>query len=316
MSILPSAFSLPIAAVLVLATTGAWGASGALDLDRYKVTAIHDLPPRVPASNPAVLNAEEASAVTWNWDRETLFVIGDEGGSIVEVDKAGNLLGSMRFFGVLADPEGITYVGDDRLVVVEERLRNAVLVEYAEGALVTATTANYPRVDLGDPVGNIGIEGISYDPRDGSFVTVKEKLSQEVNRNLIDFVASGANIDPLFDPAGLGLLDLADVQTLATVAAVAGTPVADHLLLLSQESSRILEVDRSGAVLSEFDLGALSTSAEGITVDADGVIYVVDENGLEPRLFVLSPTPVPLPGALWLLGSAWVGVVLARRRVS
>jgi hypothetical protein len=71
--------------------------------------------------------------------------------------------------------------------------------------------------------------------------------------------------------------------------------------------------------VSFFNLAPLTTQAiEGVTVDELGNIYLVAEDTGTPnsRLFVLShPAPVPLPGAVWLLGSAIAGVAgFARRR--
>jgi hypothetical protein len=85
------------------------------------------------------------------------------------------------------------------------------------------------------------------------------------------------------------------------------------LLVLSQESGKILNVDRSGTVFSSLTISAdprntansLDTltvpnqSHEGITVDKNGILYVVSENGgggmNNPELWVYAPTQASVP---------------------
>jgi hypothetical protein len=116
-----------------------------------------------------------------------------------------------------------------------------------------------------------------------------------------------------------GLNSLSDVQTLSGVDGLTG-PAAGNLLVLSLDSRTLAEIDPStGTVVSFFNLAPLTAQAiEGVTVDELGNIYLVAEDTGTPnsRLFVLShPAPVPLPGAVWLLGSAIAGVAgFARRR--
>jgi uncharacterized protein YjiK len=287
------------AALLAPATASA--AITALDLSNYTLTGTHALPG---------VAAAEASAVTYNWTTDTLFVLGDEGDALVEVSKTGAQLGVMTLSG-FDDTEGLTYIGGGQFVLSEERLRDAYLLTYSAGGSVSRSTL--PSADLGTTIGNIGIEGISYDPRDGSFITVKEKTPQEVNKNVINFGTGTAAVSSLFT-SNLGVTDLSDVQVLATVPSLTGTADEDNLLIFSQESARLLEVDRSGNVLGQFDFSAYADSAEGVTIDADGNIYVVAENGSNPQLFTLAPAPVPLPPALLLLGSALAGLAGAVRR--
>jgi uncharacterized protein YjiK len=303
-----------IAAQLALLglTTGG-GASAAIssvNLGNYTLTGTYALPSSAP----------EASAITYNWDTGTFFVLGDEGDALVEVSKTGQQLSKMNLSN-FNDTEGVTYVGNGQFVVTEERLRDAYKFTYASNG--NANRTSLAAVDLGSTIGNIGIEGISYDPRTGTFVTVKEKDPQGVLSSQLNFGAPGgaqgtATTTSIFTP-NLGVIDLSDVQVLAVVPSLLGTADEDNLLIISQESSLLLEVTRSGTVLSMFDLGLLTGNAEGVTIDpVTGKIYVVAEAsfglGDTSTLFELTPTAVPIPASLPLFGAALTGLVALRRR--
>ncbi len=212
-----------------------------IDLSTYVRVGRFDLPePTRTVPPPGSLLAQEASAVTYNWDTDTLFIVGDGGTSIVQVTKTGELIDSMtlapggspqgtEFY----DPEGLTYVGDGQFVMVEERDRQAVLFTYAPGT--TLTRAATQTVKLGTTIGNEGLEGITYDPSTNGdpatapntkgFIAVKEIDPQGIFQTGIDFAAGTAtngsattvNSINLFDPALLGLTDIADVFALSNL---------------------------------------------------------------------------------------------------
>jgi uncharacterized protein YjiK len=296
------------AAIALIASGSASAAINQLDLADYSLIATYDLPS---------VQASEASAVTWNWDTDTLFVLGDEGDYVVEVNKQGQQIGSMNLFG-FDDTEGLTYVGNGQFVVIEERLQDAYRFSYTAGGAIGRNTT--PAVSVGSTVGNVGLEGLSYDPLSGRFIIVKEKTPQAVYDAALDFTTGSATVTELVPPANqfarlFDTLDLSDVQTLTTVMSLRGTADQDNLLIYSQETPRLMEVTRNGEVLSQFDFSAIAEDAEGVTIDGNGVIYIVGET---PRLYVLAPTaPVPEPES-WALLLAGLGLIgaTARRRLS
>ncbi|QHG18948.1 SdiA-regulated domain-containing protein [Nostoc sp. ATCC 53789] len=291
-------------------------AATSIDLSTYVRIGRYDLPEPTRTTAPTnSLLAQEVSAVTYNKDTDTLFVVGDGGRAIVQVSKTGQLIDSMtlglgnspqgtEFY----DTEGLTYVGDGKFVLIEERDRQANLFTYAPGT--TLTRSDVQTVKLGTTVGNIGIEGISYDPQTGGFIAVKEITPEGIFQTNIDFAAGTAsngspttvNSTNLFDPALAGLADFADVFALSNLSALNGQPDSSRLLILSQESGKIVNIDRTGNISSSLTiasdagnpLSVVDQGNEGITVDKDGLIYVVNENGGgdidHPQLWVYAPS--------------------------
>jgi uncharacterized protein YjiK len=318
-----------------------------IDLSTYVRVGRFPLPePLTVPAPPGNVLAQEASAVAYNWDTDTLFITGDGGRAVTQVTKTGQLIDTMTlaegpspqgtdFY----DPEGLTYVGNGRFVMSEERDRQVVLFTYAAGT--TLTRANAQTVKLGTFVANIGNEGLSYDPLTGGFIVVKEAQPQGIFQTNVDFAAGTAtngsptteNPANLFDPGLLGMSDLADVFALANLPAITG-PGAQNLLVLSQESGRIVNVDRSGNISSSLTilpepghpLSVADMQHEGLTMDGNGMLYVVNENGGgdidHPELWVYAPSAVPnqAPTGLTLINQqnsiAENTIVSPRRKVA
>ena len=287
-----------------------------VDLSTYVRIGRYDLPEPTRTTSPANnLLAQEVSAVSYNWDTHTLFVVGDGGTSIVQVNNQGQLINSMtlaqgnspqgtEFY----DPEGLTYLGNNTFVMVEERDRQTVKFEYNAGTTLTRSMTQ--TVKLGTYVGNIGIEGLSYDPQTAGYICVKERDPEGIFQTGIDFAAGTAtngspttvNSVNLFDPALANVMDLADVFALSNLPALTGQANSGNLLLLSQESVKIENIDRTGVVSSSLTivndpgnpLSAAEHQHEGITMDNDGLLYTVCENGGgdfdHPQLWIYAPS--------------------------
>jgi uncharacterized protein YjiK len=314
-----------------LSETGSPGritaATNTVDLSSYVRVGRYDLPEPTRTTPPNSTNrlAQESSAVTYNWDTDTLFLLGDGGTAIVQTDKTGQLIDTMtlatgsspqgtEFY----DPEGLAYVGNGKFVLMEERDRQFVRFDYVAGTTLSRSAAE--TVKIGTSIGNIGIEGISYDPMTLGFIAVKETSPQGIFQTGIDFIAgtatngspTTANSTDLFDPNLLELADLADVYSLSNVPYFNGFSDYGNILVLSQETGSIVETDRSGNVLSRLTimtdngnpLSVADQQHEGMVMDWQGNLYVVSENGGGsidyPQLWVYqkSSTPNQAPTAV------------------
>ncbi len=225
--------------------------------------------------------------MTFDATRDSLFVVGDGATSVVQVSKTGQLIDSMALAG-FDDTEGITSLGGGQFVLAEERERRVTRSTYQGGGTLTRTGS----VKLGTTIGNTGIEGVAADPT-GGLVLVKESTPLGIFRTEVDWATGTAtngsptteNPTNLFDAALAGVSDLADVYA-----------TADALLVISQESGRIVNLTRAGAISSALTIGTAGEGHEGITMDGAGRIYVVNETGSPtgtPQLWVYAPSTTP-----------------------
>ena len=285
----------------------------AINLSGYTLVGQYVLP--VSTSGGSLL-AQEVSAITFNWDTGTLFVVGDGGTAIVEVTTTGTLVSSMTLAAGSSpqgtefyDTEGLTYVGSGQFVFTEERYRQVNLVTFV--ADTTLDRADAQTVDLGTDIGNTGLEGLTYDPLTGGFILVKELGPIGIFQTTINFGTGTAsngssttvNSTNLFDPALAGLLDFSDVYALSSNQGPLGVSNVGTLLIISQASGSIVEIARDGTVLSTLDLfnnpgsglNITDLTIEGITMDSAGNIYITAENGggvggTSPQMWVFAPS--------------------------
>ena len=162
-------------------------------LSGYQLIATYSLP-------SATLSG--ASAVAWNWDSDTLLIVPDSGLVMVMVSKTGTVLSQMTMKN-FADTEGLTYMGGGTYALSEERLGRAYKFTYVAGGTLDRNTLQ--SIAIGPNTGtNDGSEGVSFDPRDGSWVSIKEKNPQNVYRVTGSFATGCINLHRYFRHGAVG----------------------------------------------------------------------------------------------------------------
>ena len=272
---------------------------------------------------------ENLSGVTFSSNTGSLFtVINSIGGSnlntaVVELATDGTVQRSISLTG-FEDTEGIVHLGGDRFGIIEERRRNLVTISI--GAAITTLDRSVGTViPLGGGVTagstNQRLEGITYNSAADQIYVVREQSPQEIRSfDLSDAEAlaaiggaglesaiAGIMSDP-FDAGNLNSLALGDLAGLHFNTAT------NSLLILSEQSDRLVEVSPAGALLSSISLTGENqlNQPEGVTMGSDGTIYIVGEPD-ELAVFVGPEPSVPEPSVALLALLAWLGALKRRR---
>lgn len=224
----------------------------------------------------------ETSGLTWHAPSNTLFTITGKIPKLAQLSLEGELLREIDLQGV-ADPEGVEALSDGRFALVDERRSKLVLFSLPLTDTIDLTQALQFDLGLLDDAflypKNKGLEGLAWDASNSRFILAKERDPHALFALSFDLAKNQAGVleelpsDELFmrDISGLDL----DRRT-------------GHLLVLSDESKLILELDETGEPVSFMSMmlgfNGLKQSikqAEGVAMDDQGVIYVVGE----PNLF-------------------------------
>ena len=188
------------------------------------------------------------------------------------------------------------------------------------------TRADVKTVVIGADNDNIGLEGVTNDPlHPNTMIAIKESgperiYSTEINWELetaTNFEGQGTlpGEGELFPASDVGTLDFSDVYALANVPGISAAEES-NLLVISQESGEVVNISRSGHVNSRLaelaepsdTISVPDMTNEGVTMDQNGMLYIVDEDGggsqAHPQLWVYEPqTTADTPPSAVTLGS-------------
>ena len=226
---------------------------------------------------------DNASGLTYNSNTNTLFAVVNNPETLLELTKDGELIRRIDLTG-FHDTEGVMHLGGERYAVVEERKRTLVMFDI-NAQTKAVNRAGLKSFQLAITSGkNKGFEGLSYNQESGDLFIINEKTPRQLIK-LSGFVESSdiAISTPFsLEENPFGGDDYSGVHY---------DGQTGHLILLSDESHQIVEVNKEGVEISRLDLNSGSAGlnddvpqAEGITMDKDGDIYVISEPNLFYRL--------------------------------
>ncbi len=222
--------------------------------------------------------ANDLSGVAFNFDSNRLVIVENGTPQAMELDLNGTYIRTISLNN-FEDTEGITYAGNNKYFVTEERKRDLVLITIPVGN--SNITVNHPgnnsRIDLGSTGGNDGLEGVTYDIANDILYTVKEKTSMAIYKVTNAMSRLGTSYSP---PTAFNINSTQSSYpgSFTDLAGCAFTPFGT-LLLLTEEGQWVVEVDpNTGAYISDMSLSAAITpQPEGLTVLSSGEIIVVGE---------------------------------------
>ncbi|MGH8387715.1 MAG: SdiA-regulated domain-containing protein [Pseudomonas sp.] len=191
---------------------------------------------------------EDLSDITYDYDHDRLLAITNGGAmQIVALDRAGNVHERYPLEG-FDDTEGLAYMGNGRVVVTEEGAQRLTFIELPEkSAPIRKGAQPFITVGVNLSTKNKGFEGVTYDPVGDRLFAIKERdprqlyeingVSKSLGGNLsINLIDRTEWVDRSFFGH-----DLADVYC---------DPGTGHLVLLSEESKLLIELDKEGRFIS------------------------------------------------------------------
>lgn len=230
----------------------------------------------------AGLEEDETSGLSWSPLTGTLFTVTGQNPQLIEFTPAGVVLRRIHLSG-FADPEAVEVLDDGRLAIVDER-RRLVAVFRLDPGVESLELDDLAHYDLGFPdAGNKGFEGLAWDPLGQRLLLAKER--DPLGLFALPFPGEDGAVGALEALPNQPLL-VRDLSSLAI------DPRSGHMLMLSDESRLLVELDLQGEPRSFISLfGGLNglvqgiDQAEGVAMDGEGNIYVVGEPN---RFFVFS----------------------------
>src|SRR5690554_1780533 len=228
------------------------------------------------------LEEAETSGLSWSPLSNTLFTVTGKIPKLVELSLDGEVLRVVELRG-FSDPEGVEVLSDGRIAIIDERRAQMKTFYLPLDAEFIDGDALQP-INLGfTSAGNKGFEGIAWDVRNQRMLLAKERSPFGLfSLPFPEAAEDDSSITQSLQELSSSQIFMRDFSSL-TIDQRTG-----HLLVLSDESRMLLELDELGNPVSFISLAmgfnGLARSikqAEGVAMDAQGTIYIVSE----PNLF-------------------------------
>ncbi|MBV7493340.1 SdiA-regulated domain-containing protein [Pseudomonas sp. PDM24] len=233
-----------------------------------------------------VADVTNLSGIAYDPDHDRLLGITNNAPmEIVAMSRNGDLLERYPLIG-FQDAEGIAYMGNSRVVIADESLQRLYVLTLPDSpGPIPVENAQFLAIEINLSEHNKGFEGVTYDAANDRIFAIKERDPRQLY-SVTGMLAS------MGGPLQVRIKDLTHWidRSVFNLDLSEGyyDPRTGHLLLLSEQSSNLTELDQDGNFVSirsllglTDDLEKTIPQAEGMTMDAEGELYIVSE----PNLF-------------------------------
>ncbi|MBX9756817.1 MAG: SdiA-regulated domain-containing protein [Pseudomonadaceae bacterium] len=235
--------------------------------------------------------ADNLSALTFDPDRRSLFAVTNKQAELLELSLDGQILRRIPLTG-FGDAEAVEYISPGIYVISDEHQQRLFKVHVdARTRWLDAADSEQLSLSVGEG-GNNGFEGLAYDSVGRRLFVAKERKPLRILQ-VLGFPSQDEGQPFAVQVQGDAVRDQRlFVSDLSSLMFDQGS---GHLLLLSDESRLVLELDQTGKPISSLSLLAgmhgLKRSvpqAEGLAMDDQGDLYIVSE----PNLFYRFKKPL------------------------
>ncbi|ROS01111.1 uncharacterized protein YjiK [Sinobacterium caligoides] len=226
---------------------------------------------------------DNLSGVTYDSDSGHLWVVINAPTKILELDEEFKVVRSIELEG-FCDTEAIAYAGHGRFVVAEERQQAINLIEvHDDTEVVNKEQVKSFTLNTGG-CNNKGWEGLAVVRDTGTIYVARENNPMKILK--IDGFLTDENIvvDDLRD------LEMVDHMDMDDFSGMHYNPVSKTLMVLSDDSKLLAEIDKTGHLLSYKQLDPnldltddVMLQPEGVASDDKGYLYVVSEPNMVYR---------------------------------
>jgi uncharacterized protein YjiK len=232
---------------------------------------------------PGVTNL---SGIAYDFDRGRM--LGITNGAPMEIltlSRDGDVLEHYPLIG-FQDTEGIAYIGGGRVVIADEVKQQLDIITLPDTpGPIHVEDARFLAIGVNLSNNNKGFEGVTYDVANDRVLAVKERDPRQLYSVTGMLASLGGSLQIRIDD----LTSWVDRSVFSRdLSELFYDPRTGHLLMLSEESNNVTELDEKGNFVSILSLLSMAgdlkknvPQAEGMTMDADGELYIVSE----PNLF-------------------------------
>lgn len=218
---------------------------------------------------------DNLSGLTWSDKHRLLFAVVNKPPEVVWLTSDGERTGSLPI-PEITDPEAVEWMGDNLFRVGSEKDGSAWLVNIDILKGNHQLLSNIPLEGYTRP-GNNGLEGLAWDKENQVLFAAKEKKPVIISR-----------VDVQREESSVSTLPASVTSSVRDVSGLHYHSPTASLLVLSDESNKVLEINSEGLVTDRLYLNAgwagLAEDipqAEGLALDDEANLYIVSE----PNLF-------------------------------